>query len=215
MANAQKARSARELAGRLAPPFPTSERQIARLLSRTDCPFDSNVRDHPIEVSAFQRWYVKVVSPNKPGAVVAGLGDGGGTRQRAELQYLLERALLVRKRREILDDQYIRTADHVAGMVDYTSLVRNKLEEWIQSVPAAIEGLDEAQVAAVRLQLRDNYDRLCEDMQSLESIPAAAAPRAEQRKDPKKAKAGAKRRSKRRNAPTRSAGRQKSKRLKE
>lgn len=178
-----------ELAGMLAEPYPTSTRHLVTLLGRPDCPFHTNVRAHPIDVDQFKAWHDAVVAPNNTHTAPGGLGDGDAM-YRLKVQELAERIRLLRRRRELLEERFIPRQQHEKEMRDYVTFCRDRFEQWCDSLPPLLEGLD---AAAARIVLRDAYDQLCADMQAVTTLPPAEEREPEPPQNPTKAKAAKKR----------------------
>lgn len=174
----------------LSPPYPTSARHIIRLLERDDCPFDSNVQAHPVDVDRFRVWYDTTVAPNNPRVTAAlGLGGGGGAMYQVKLRLIAEQTLWFRRRREQLEGRFIPRDQHEQVLRDYVTFCRDRFEQWIDSIPPLLEGLDPDGVAAARIVMRDAYDQLCSDMQAVTTLPPADDRDAEPLQNPNKAKA--------------------------
>lgn len=192
----QVAHSVPQLAAMLGPPYPASARQLSRLLQYETCPFDSNVQDHPVDVAKFRAWYDTHVAPNNPKAAAAlGLAGGGvgSTLQRVELQLKYELMQLYRARRERVEERFIPRDEHEKNMRDFVTMCRDRIEQWIDSIPPLLEGLDSAGVAQARITMRDAYDQLCAEMQAITTLPPAQEREPDPPQDPKKSKAAKKR----------------------
>lgn len=92
---------------------------------------------------------------------------GGPDRAEADRRKALEDAALKRIKRLILEGQYVQRDLHRRSLLAYTTLVRNKVEEMVESMPAAFEGRP---VGKIRLLLQDWYDRFCETMTSVNTV---------------------------------------------
>ena len=108
------------------------------------------------------------VTPHAGAPTVAGDASyGGPDRAEADRRKALEDAALKRIKRLILEGQYVLRDLHRRSLLTYALLVRDKVEEMVEGLPAALEAQP---VGKIRFLLQDWYDRFCETMQSVNRV---------------------------------------------